>query len=130
MNSRRLREVMYPAISIGPTESIRAAAERMIEADVPAILVVDDGKIIGLLSNRDLVAKAVALSLSPDSTKVGDVMSNQPIRISDDRDISSALLVMQVRNVHQLLVQDITGRAVGVFCNCGCNICNEGAANG
>ena len=129
MNSRRLREVMCPAISIGPNESIRTAAERMVESDVPAILVMDEGKIVGLLSNRDLVAKAVALSLSPDSTKVADVMSNQPVRISDDRDIGSALLVMQVRNVHQLVVQDITGGAVGVFCNCGCNICNEGAPN-
>ena len=120
---------MCPAISIGPNESIRTAAERMVESDVPAILVMDEGKIVGLLSNRDLVAKAVALSLSPDSTKVADVMSNQPVRISDDRDIGSALLVMQVRNVHQLVVQDITGGAVGVFCNCGCNICNEGAPN-
>ncbi len=112
---------MYPAISIGPTESIRAAAERMVESDVPAILVMDGGKIIGLLSNRDLVTKAVARSLSPDVTMVADVMNNQPVRISDDRDIGSALLVMQARNVHQILVQDFTGRIVGIFCDCGCS---------
>ena len=121
MNSRRLREVMYPAISIGPTESIRAAAERLVESDVPAILVMDGGKIIGLLSSRDLVTKAVARSLSPDVTMVADVMNNQPVRISDDRDIGSALLVMQARNVHQILVQDFTGRIVGIFCDCGCS---------
>ena len=112
---------MRPVVSIGPDESIRFAAERMVEADVPAILVMDEGKIVGLLSNRDLVAKAVARSLSPDSTKVADVMNNQPVRISDDRDISSAFLVMQARNVHQLVVQDFTGRVVGIFCDCGCN---------
>ena len=112
---------MQPVVSIGPNESIRTAAERMIEAGVPAILVVDEGRIIGLLSNRDLVAKAVVQSLPADLTKVIDVMNDQPVRISDDRNIANALLVMQIRNVRQLVVQDFTGQVVGIFCDCGCN---------
>lgn len=120
-DARRLREVMRPVVSIGPNESIRLAAERMVEADVPAILVIDEDKIVGMISNRDLVAKVVARSLSPEITKVSDVMNDQPVRISDDRDIGSALLVMQARNVHQLVVQDFTGRIVGIFCDCGCS---------
>lgn len=120
MNTRRLREVMQLAVSIGPNESIRTAAMRMAEADVPAILVVDEGRIVGILSNRDLVAKAVARCLPADLTKVFDVMNNQPVRISDDRNIANALLVMQVRNVHQLVVQNFSGQVVGIFCDCGC----------
>lgn len=112
--------MMRPALSIGPNESIRAAAERMAEANLPAISVVTEGRVVGLLSNRDLVGKAVARSLSADDTTVSEVMNSRPVRISEDRDVPSALLVMQARGVHELLVQDFTGQVVGVFCDCGC----------
>lgn len=120
IETRRLREVMLPALSIGPDESIRTAAERMADANLPAISVMAEGRVVGLLSNRDLVGKAVARSLSADDTKVSEVMNSRPVRISEDRDVPSALLVMQVRGVHELLVQDFTGQVVGVFCDCGC----------
>lgn len=120
MNAQRLREVMQPVVSIGPNESIRAAAKRMIEADVPAILVMDEDRIVGLLSYRDLVAKAIAQSLPADLTKVFEVMNNQPVRISDDRNVANALLVMQIRKVNRLVVQNFSGQVVGIFCDCGC----------
>lgn len=118
--TRRLREVMRPALAIGPDESIRMAAELMGAASVPALFVIDGAHVVGLLSNRDLVGKAVAHSLSADDTKVSEIMDSDPVRISDDRDLPSALIVMQARGVHELLVQDFTGRVVGIFCDCGC----------
>lgn len=119
-DNRRLREVMQPPISIGPDESIRAAAERMVASNLSAILVVSDGVTVGLISNSDLVRRAVAQALPPQETQVEDIMNRQPIRISDDRDVASALLVMQARGVHELLVQDFTGQVVGIFCDRGC----------
>jgi CBS domain-containing protein len=115
-----LRDVMRPTLSIGPNESIRTAAERMADANLPVISVMEEGRVVGLLSNRDLVGKAVARSLSADDTKVSVVMNSRPVRISDDRDVPSALLVMQARGVHELLVQDFTGQVVGVFCDSDC----------
>ena len=117
---------MREALSIGPGESIRTAATRMAEANLPAISVVDNGRVVGLLSNRDLVAKVVAQSLSADETKVSEVMDPRPARISDDRDLASARLIMQARGTHELLVQDFTGQVVGIFCDCGC--CDREAA--
>ena len=111
---------MREALSIGSSESIRTAAKRMAEANLPVISVVEDGRVVGLLSNRDLVAKVVAQSLSADETKVSEVMEPRPARISDDRDVASARLVMQARGAHELLVQDFTGKIVGIFCDCGC----------
>jgi len=119
-DTRRLRELMRPAVSIGPNESIRTAAERMAAGNLPAISVMESGRVVGLLSNRDLVGKAVALSLSADETKVWELMNALPVRISEDRDVGSALLVMQARGVHEMLVQDFTGQVVGIFCDCGC----------
>ncbi len=116
----RLRDVMRPALSIGPEESIQIAAAKMASAHVGAISVADHGRIVGLLSARDLVAKAVAQSLPAESTRVAEVMNPHPVRISDDRDVDNALLVMKARGVHELLVQDVTGRVVGIYCDCGC----------
>lgn len=124
-NTRRLREIMRPVLTIGPNESIRLAAHRMADANLPAITVIEAGRVVGILSNRDLVRKVVARSLPADDTKVTEVMNSRPVIISDDRDVESALLVMQARNVHELLVQDFTGQVVGVFCHCGC--CGLGA---
>ena len=111
---------MHPAHSIGPNESIRAAAEQMAKANVPAIYVVEEGKVLGLLTNRNLIRNAIAHSLSPDETKVSDVMDPWAARISDDREVDNALLVMQVHGISELLVQDFTGQIVGIFCDCGC----------
>lgn len=112
---------MRPALSIGPDEPIRAAAAMMTKAGIPAISVVAAGQVVGLISARDLVENAVARSLSADATMVFEIMNASPVRISDDRDVDSAMLVMQARDVHELLVQDFTGRIVGVFCDCGCS---------
>ena len=113
---------MQPPVSIGPDESIRAAAERMVAANLSAILVRSDGVTLGLISNCDLVRGAVARALPPEDTKVSEVMNRQPFRISDDRDVASALLVMRARGVHELLVQDFTGQVVGIFCDRGCGV--------
>lgn len=129
-DSRRLREVMQPPVSIGPNESIRVAAERMVASNLSAILVMSDGVTVGLISNCDLVRRAVAHALSAEDTKVSQVMNNQPVRISDDRDVASALLVMRARGVRELLVQDFTGEVVGIFCDRGCAVSvSEGEPN-
>lgn len=117
--NRMLRDVMRPPFAVEQSDTIRLAAERMAEKNVGALTVVDGGKVIGLLSNRDLIAKALAKSL-PASTPVADLMNPRPVRISDDRDVENALLVMKARRVHELLVQDFTGKVVGVYCDCGC----------
>lgn len=117
--NRKLRDVMRPPFSIQPDDTIRLAAERMAEKNVGALTVVKGDKVVGLLSNRDLIAKALARSL-PSDTPVIDLMNPKPVKISDDRDLESALLVMQARGVHELLVQDFTGRVVGIYCDCGC----------
>ncbi len=111
---------MRPALSIGPDEPIRLAAAKMAQAGIPAISVVAVGQVVGLISARDLIENAVARALPADQTMVFEIMNADPVRISDDRDIDSAMLVMQARGVHELLVQDFTGRVVGIFCDCGC----------
>lgn len=117
--NRKLRDVMRPPFSIQPDDTIRLAAERMAEKNVGALTVAKGDKVVGLLSNRDLIAKALARSL-PTDTPVIDLMNPKPVKISDDRDLESALLVMQARGVHELLVQDFTGKVVGIYCDCGC----------
>lgn len=110
---------MRPPFSIQPDDTIRLAAERMAQKNVGALTVVNGDKVVGLLGNRDLIAKALACSL-PSETPVHDLMNPRPVKISDDRDMDSALAVMKARGVHELLVQDFTGKVVGIYCDCGC----------
>lgn len=78
---------------------------------------------VGVLTDRDISQKVVAQGLDPRATLVASVMNGDPVRICDDRDIDSAILVMRARGVQELLVQDFSGSYLGIVCNC--DLCNS-----
>lgn len=106
-----------------PSDSIQTAAQTMARFNLSVIPVLDEGRVVGVLSERDLTRNAVALGRAPGETAVSSVMNDDPVRLSDDRDVASALLVLQARGAHELVVQDFTGRLVGTFCTCECCDC-------
>lgn len=118
-HSPRLREVIKSTRhAVSPDDSVQMAAQAMAEFDLSVIPVLDKGRIVGVLSERDLTRHAVALGRVPGETPVSAVMNDDPVRLSDDRDVESALLVLQARGARELVVQDFTGRLVGMFCTC------------
>jgi len=71
-----IRDVMTPDVhTISPGEPIRVAAQLMDELNVGAIPVCDGLKLVGMITDRDITVRATAAGLSPESTRVGDVMS-------------------------------------------------------
>lgn len=117
--SPKLREVIRNAGHwVSPNDSIQSAAQTMVEFDLSVIPVLEGGRIVGVLSERALARNAVARGCLPGETPVSAVMNDDPVRLSDDRDVESALLVLKARGARELVVQDFTGRLVGMFCTC------------
>jgi CBS domain-containing protein len=117
-------------LSVEASVSIREVAQRMVERNVGAVLVLDDGRLAGILTERD-VLRAVARGLG-DTTRVADCMTARPETIApDDTTDHAAVLmlhggfrhlpvveaddvvgVMSIRDLVPLLLEDTAPRGV------------------
>jgi CBS domain-containing protein len=75
-------------------QTVREAARTMSERNIGAILVIENGRLIGIFSERDLMKRVVAPGLDPDTTTLADVMTRDPDTLSPDADIRDAMRLM------------------------------------
>ena len=111
----KLREVMTsPVIRIHPDESVAVAA-RMLERYNIGILPVcgSDGKIRGLVTDRDMVTRCIAAGKYPAQTRVGEIMTRQVIAAAPDMDGALAAGLMGSRQIRRLPVVE-NGRLCGM----------------
>jgi predicted transcriptional regulator len=87
----------------------------MAKAKLCAIPVVEGTQLVGVLCNCQITDRVVAQGLDAASTTVEELMDADPVRISDDRDVETAMLVMRTRNASILAVQDCFGRFIGLL---------------
>lgn len=101
-----------PPASVPPEATLEEAARHMADAGVGALPVVQGDGVIGVLTDRDLVVRAMAHGLSP-RTKVETVMSTDPVTVTTDTPVTAALHAMQSINARHLPVVD-DGRLAGM----------------
>lgn len=108
--------VMTPdPIAIDPSTSVRDAALAMREADVGDVLVVDDGVVTGIVTDRDIAVRAVASGANPLTTPVSEICSHVVFFVAPDDPIDRALELMREHAVRRIpVVRD--GHAVGIVC--------------
>lgn len=106
-------DVMTPGVeSTSSTATLRDAARAMREGDFGSMPVVDDGQLTGILTDRDIVVRAVAEGLDP-AARVGDVASRDPVTVEPGEDLDDAMDLMARHRIRRLpVVED--GRLVGV----------------
>ena len=111
----KLREVMTnPVIRIHPDESVAVAA-RMLERYNIGVLPVcgSDGKIRGLVTDRDMVTRCIAAGKYPAQTRVGEIMTRQVVSAPPDMDGALAAGLMGSRQIRRLPVVE-NGRLCGM----------------
>ena len=99
--------------SASPDETVLEAIRRMAEHHVGAMLVLEDDKLVGFLSERDYLRKVVLQGLRSHSTPVRTVMSSPVITISPDATVQQGLSIMTEKSVRHLPVTDASG-VIGV----------------
>lgn len=110
----KLRDVMTRTIeTIDASARVQDAALKMKTADVGMLPVTEAGRLVGIVTDRDLVIRAVCNGKT--ATPVRDVMSPHPVCIDQNRDIDDAIGSMIGHRVGRLVVSDEVGRIVGVL---------------
>ena len=102
-------------VSVTPGETATLAARLLNRHNIGALPVCGvDGRLKGILTDRDIVLRCVAAENDPDTTTVGDIMSRGVISVSPDDDVCEAARIMAGDQVRRLPVtQD--GRVVGML---------------
>lgn len=113
--TRRVHEVMTrKPVTVEKGTSLAEAARVMRDADIGDVLVVDGGRLCGILTDRDLVVRAVAENRDPDGTTVQAVCSTDPITVVPGEDVGQALHLMRRHALRRLPVRTEDGELVGV----------------
>jgi CBS domain-containing protein len=112
--TRRVADVMVrDVVTIEPSASLVTAARRMRDANVGMLPVVERGRVVGVLTDRDLVVRALAEAVDPLRTRVADCMSRDVIPADADWTTEQAIVTMAQAQVGRLPVLD-HDRLVGV----------------
>lgn len=111
----RVKEIMTPDVAlIPPTTSVRNAAVRMAQSEIGMLVVGASGVPQGIVTDRDIVIRAIAIGEDPDEMPVSNVMSPRVLTISDDHDIEEAFRLMHLHKVRRLPVIDEVGSLCGI----------------
>ncbi|MFE4258355.1 CBS domain-containing protein [Streptomyces sp. NPDC056883] len=113
--TRRVHEVMTGnPVTVDKLTSLAEAARVMRDADIGDVLVVDGGRLHGILTDRDLVIRAVADNRDPAETTVQAVCTPAPVTVKPDDYVDQAADLMRRHALRRLPVQSEDGELVGV----------------
>ncbi len=95
-------------------DTIVDAARVMRDADIGDVVVMEDGQVSGILTDRDIVVRAIAEGRDADSTSVGDVCTTGVETVAPDASVDDALRIMREHDIRRLPVAK-SGRPVGII---------------
>ena len=110
----KIRDVMSKDVQVArPHDTLLEVAARMAAGDFGFIPVADGDRLIGALTDRDIVVRGVASGAGPEARGL-DVLSRDALVVRADDDLKVALDLMSSRQIRRLPVVDKDGRLVGV----------------
>lgn len=101
--------------TLPPEASCTAAARLMRDANIGSVVVADGSKPLGLVTDRDLAVRVIAEGRDPQTVRLQEVMSGEPIFLSERRSIASVIEVMRDLAIRRVMVVDDAGDLVGVI---------------
>lgn len=111
--AQRLKDIMTPnPVSCPSTTTVRDAARVMKERDIGNVIVLEGEQITGVLTDRDIVVRALAEGREP-TTPIGEITSREVVTMSPDDDVTAAVETMRSRSIRRLPVVE-GGRPVGI----------------
>lgn len=112
----KVKDVMSPGIEyVAENDSAATAAQKMRQADVGSLPVKDgQDRLSGIVTDRDIVIRAVAEGKDPGTTKVGEVMTAGAVTCPAEQTVEQAAKLMEEKQIRRLIVVDDRNQAVGI----------------
>lgn len=115
----KCREVMTPdPVCCEPDDAVTRIAALMKKEDVGSVPVVESlasRRLVGIVTDRDLVTKVVAGGRAVDQATARDAMTSNPASCGEDDEVSDAMSLMAQRQVRRMPVVDAQGRVTGII---------------
>jgi CBS domain-containing protein len=112
---KKISEVMTRDVrTVEPDTSVREVARLMKDLDVGAIPICDGERLTGMVTDRDIVVRALAERRDMETTRVRDVMSPEVSYCFEDQDIAEASRIMEERQIRRLPILSRERRLIGI----------------
>ncbi len=112
----QIADVMTRGVrTLSPHDSVISAAQAMQEMDVGVIPVCDGDHLVGMVTDRDIVLRAVALNRANDDTKLGHVMTAAPCWCYEDQPLDDVIEAMRDAQLRRMPVVDRSQQLVGII---------------
>ncbi|MEU9208009.1 CBS domain-containing protein [Streptomyces sp. NPDC048415] len=112
--AQHVRDIMTGSpVTVEPQTSVTAVARLMRDQNIGAVLVTEDDRLRGLVSDRDLVVRALAEGGDPEQTTVAKACSEDLVTVSPDEDLDHAVELMREHSIRRIPVVD-DGHPVGI----------------
>ena len=103
--AHKVREVMTEnPVMLEMKDTLVEAARKMRDEDIGDVLVMKDGKLCGIVTDRDITVRATADGKDPNQVTLGDICSQELVTISADRPVSEAVSLMRNKTLRRLPV--------------------------
>jgi CBS domain-containing protein len=104
-----------PVITILPEQSVLEACQLLRNKNVGCLLAVEDGKLRGILTDRDIALNVAGTRKDPQQTKVRDIMTVNPVSIPVNRKLSDLTALMHARHVRRMPIVDAHENVIGLI---------------
>lgn len=112
----QVSEVMTSDVeTLSAVDTVAYAAARMRDLDVGFFPVTEDGRAIGVVTDRDIALRCCAESKDPRATPVSEIMTSDIIQCRETENLARATRLMEERKVRRLLVMNDDGRVAGLL---------------
>jgi len=110
------REIMHAgAECISDSQNLQQAARQMRDSDVGALPICSDaGRLLGIVTDRDIVIKCVANGVNPSTVTAGQLAQGKPVTVDSKADVNDVLHLMEENQIRRLPVID-NQRVVGMI---------------
>lgn len=112
--AQRVKDVMTPgAVTCGAMDSVADAARVMKQQSIGDVIVLDDGELCGMVTDRDIVLRVIAEGRDAESTPLRDICTNDLATVAPGDEAKRAVQLMAERAVRRLPIVD-DGKVVGI----------------
>ncbi len=110
-----IKDIMMRSVeTVEPDELLCEAARKMAAQNIGFLPVWQEGQLVGVITDRDIVVRAVARGFDPEQTIVEEIMTSMVVSLPENSDLEDASDLMETKHVRRLVVTDENDMPVGI----------------